>query len=204
MHLSWPKSGPVCSGLHAMFQDLKSQFGSSLHSVTSLLQRPLTLCSGPRAVPAPGGSADRAASKLLRRAAAIRMQTDLADLLDQHASARQLMRYLDLVERALGRSLSAWERLPLKVHVRALAELEKLVRDWSNDGLAELRSRTAVLVKNRPADDALHSPDLDATQRADVSEVEHSIYEESQRSWAGGDPAVAASAALAFAPTQPG
>ena len=187
-----------------MFQDLKSQLSSSLHSMSQLLNRPLALRSGAPALPAPGGPAERAAAKLLRRAAATRMQADLADLLDQHASARQLMRYLDLVERALGRGLSAWERLPLKVHVRALAELEKLVWDWSTDGLAELRSRTAVLVKNRPVDIASQSPDLDATQRADVSEVEHSIYEESQRSWAGGGPAGAASAALAFVPTRPG
>ena len=187
-----------------MFQDLKSQLGNSLHSVASLLQRPLALRSGARAAPAQGGPADRTAAKLLRRAAANRMQADLADLLDQHASARQLMRYLELVERTLGRGLSAWERLPLKVHVRALTELEKLVSDWSADGLAELRSRTAVLVKSRPVDAALDSLDLDATQRADVSEVEHSIYEESQRSWAGGGAPGAGSAAPAFAPTQPG
>lgn len=187
-----------------MFQDLKSQFGSSLHSVSLLLQRPLTLRSGARAVASHGGTAERAAAKLLRRAAAVRMQTDLADLLDRHASARQLMRCLDLVERALGRGMSAWERLPLTVHVRALAELEKLVWNWSTDGLAELRSRTAVLVKNRPADEALQSHDLDATQRADVSEVEHSIYEESQRSWAGGGAPGIGSAAPGFASTQAG
>ena len=187
-----------------MFQDFKSQLSSSLHSVSQLLNRPLALRSGAPALPAQAGPAARAAAKLLRRAAATRMQTDLADLLDQHASARQLMRHLDLVERALGRGLSAWERLPRKVHARALTELEKLVWDWSTDGLAELRSRTAVLVKNRPADDALHSLDLDATQRADVSEVEHSIYEESQRSWAGGGPAGAGSTAPTFGPTQAG
>ena len=187
-----------------MFQDLKSQLGNSLHSVSRLLQRPLALRSAAPARPAPAGPAERAAAKLLQRAAATRMQTDLADLLDQHASARQLMRYLELVERALGRGLSAWERQPLKVHAKALAELEKLVWDWSNDGLAELRSRTAVLVKNRPAESTPQSNDLDATQRADVSEVEHSIYEESQRSWAGGGPVGAASAALAFVRTQPG
>lgn len=187
-----------------MFQDLKLQLSNSLHSVSQLLTRPLAMRSGASALPAQGGPAQRAAAKLLRRAAATRMQTDLADLLDQHASARQLMRHLDLVERALGRGLSAWERLPLKIHVKALAELEKLVWDWSTDGLAELRSRTAVLVKNRPADAAPQSPYLDATQRAEVSEVEHSIYEESERSWVGTGPAGAASAALTFASTRAG
>ena len=34
---------------------------------------------------------------------AIRMQADLADLLDQHAAARQLMRHLDVDECALRR-----------------------------------------------------------------------------------------------------
>ena len=184
-----------------MFQDLKSQLGHSLHSVASLLHRPLTLHGGAGASAAQGS----ATAKARGRAVAIRMQTDLADLLDLHASARQLMRHLDVVDRALRRGgLPAWERLPIRVHVKALAELESLVWDWSTDGLAELRSRTAVLVKNKPADDAPQSLYLDATLHADVSEVEHSIFEESQRSWAGGGAAGAASAALAFAPTQAG
>ena len=191
-----------------MFQDLKSQIGSSMHSMGRLLQRPLTLRSGASATPAPRSNEERAQ----RRSAAIRMQIDLADLLDQHASARQLMRHLDAVERALQHGgLSAWERLPVKVHVRSLLELESLVRDWSATGLAELRSRTAVLVKNRPADNAPASQYFDATQCADVTEVEHSIFEESQRSWLGGGSlatslttSFATSFASGFAPTQPG
>ena len=189
---------------HAMFQDLKSQLGSSMHSVRRLLQRPLALRGGARATPPQRNTAERTAAKARRRAVAIRMHADLADLLGLHPSARQLMRHLDVVEHVLRRhGLSAWERLPVKVHVKALGELESLVWDWSATGLAELRSRTAVLVKNRPADNAPESLYFDATQCADVTEVEHSIFEESQRSWAGGG-SLATSFALGFAPTQPG
>jgi hypothetical protein len=173
-----------------MFRALKSQIGNSIHSMGRLLQRPLTAAGSAAAASPQRSKADRAQ----RREAAIRMQIDLIDLLDKHPSTRQLMRHLDAVERALQRGgLSAWERLPVKVHARALLELDSLVQDWSATGLAELRSRTAVLVKNRPA---VRAPDIrapeshyfDASQRADVSEVEHSVFEESQRSWAGGGP----------------
>ena len=100
------------------------------------------------------------------------------------------MRHLDVVECALRRGdLSAWERLPVRVHVKALAVL---------------RSRTGVLVRNKPAHDAPQRRYLDATQHADVAEVEHSIFEESQRSWAGGGALGGASTAPAFAPTQTG
>ena len=170
-----------------------------------LLQRPETLRSGAQVTHPQGSPAARESTKLRQRTAAIRMQTDLADLLDQHAAARQLMRQLDVVECALRRGdLLAWERLVVRVHVKALAELESLVWDGSTDGLAELRSRTAVRVRNKPADDAPQNLCLDATQHADVTEVEHSIFEESQRSWAGGGAPGTPSAAPVFAPTQAG
>ena len=197
---------------HAMFQDLKSQLGSSMHSLGRLLRRPVAPRGGARPTPPPQRyTAERAAERTAakaRRAVAVRMHADLADLLGLHPAARLLMRHLDVVEHVLRRhGLSAWERLPVKVHVKALGELESLVSDWSAAGLAELRSRTAVLLKNRPADNAPASLYFDATPGADVTEVEHSIFEESQRSWAGGGSltnSFATSFASGFAPTQPG
>ena len=169
-----------------MLQEIKSQIGSSISSVGRFLQRPVSL----RRKPQPGSRANRAgrrsASELKQRAAALDMQADLAWLLDQHESARHLMRHLGCVERVLHRGgPQALTALPVKVLARALAELERLVTDWSPVGLADLRSRIAVMLKNRPAETPAEPvQQFDPTQRAIVTEVEHSVFEESQRNWA--------------------
>jgi hypothetical protein len=98
------------------------------------------------------------------------------------------MRHLEFTERALqDRGVSGLERLPVRVVAKALAELENLVRDWSAVGLAELRSRMAVMVKSGPADEALEDLPFDTAQGAVVTEVEHSVFEASQRQWTSDD-----------------
>jgi hypothetical protein len=192
-----------------MFEALKLRLGRSFVSFGRVLQQtirlPGTSSSAPRRVrarPSRGRDTERTAE----RVAAARMQSDLATLLDQHTSTRGLMRHLDLIDRVLRRSgIATWERLPTRVHVKALAELESLVTDWSAAGLAELRSRTAVLLKGRPAEAAaeharIGSAEIDATQRADVSEVEHAVYEEMERSWIEAGSLTAAEAAAAARP----
>ena len=127
-----------------------------------------------------------------------RMQHDLYQLLNRHPDSRRLMRNLYRVERALRHGgIAALEAAPSKVLVRALDEMERLVWDWSPVGLAELRSRIAVLLKARPAgegvDNAASSQAIDlvdfeqahrgAADQVDVSEVEHSDFEEMERNW---------------------
>jgi hypothetical protein len=98
------------------------------------------------------------------------------------------------------------------VLVRALTELERLVRDWSPAGLAELRSRLAVLVKNKPVQpeppptttqpEPLEGPaskisvfaGLDSAQPADVTDVtddEKELFAAMERSWVGQVPKAA-------------
>lgn len=172
-----------------MLQDIKSQLGSSISSVGRFLQRPVTLRSKQQPSPRANRAGQRSALEMKRLAVALDMEADLAWLLDQHESARHLMRHLGYVERVLHRGgPEALEELPVKVLARALAELERMVTDWSPVGLAELRSRMAVTLKHRPAETAADPlAQFDATQRAIVTEVEHSVFEESQRNWANSD-----------------
>ena len=158
-----------------------------MQSVGRFLQRPVSIRIG---APKASAADQRAAQKKRLRASLRYMQSDLKHLLDQHESTRTLMRHLCFVERALRRGgLVGLERVPTRVVAKALAELESLVWDWSPVGLAELRSRLAVTLKNRPADDTADHQQLDTSQRAIVTEVEHSMFEQSQRHWSGRDEA---------------
>jgi hypothetical protein len=181
-----------------MLNDIKSQLGHSLHSVQRFLQRPISVDKGRMSLglrPNTAGAQSREARHLRDRP----MRHELHALLSQHPSSRQLMRHLDLVERTLRRGgREALEALPIRVITKALAQLELLVRDWSPAGLAELRSRLAVMVKTRPPETereaALReSRSFDAAYNADVSEVEHAEFEEMERSWFGQLPEAAAS-----------
>lgn len=192
----------------AMKQDLKSQIGSSLHLVSTFFKRPLNLQNGEIRLGV-------ARSTLIEQARATerkhvrRMRADLFFMLEQHPASRDLVRALALVERTMQRSgFEGVDKLPQRVLARALTELERLVRDWSPVGLAELRSRLAVLVKNKPVEaekvaGAESEPPegpaskisvfagLDSSQPADVSEVDHELFEEMERSWVGQFPKAA-------------
>jgi len=171
-----------------MLQNLKSQIDSSVGSMRRLLQRPIKL-----------GSSKAKARQQEREAKHQRvrqMRRDLYALFDQHASSRQLMRHLAIVERTLQEEgLQGFEALPMGVITKALAELERIVRDWSPTGLAELRSRMAVLARSRPPQAASATGGVQIDLRAsgplglegvaEVSEVDHSEFEEMERSWVG-------------------
>jgi hypothetical protein len=135
------------------------------------------------------------------------MRRDLYSLLERHPASRQTMRHLDLIERTLRRiDIDAVEALPVKVLAKGLDELEALVWDWSPVGLAALRSRLAVQVKQRrheadaPASSQLERYDsgrYDSSApriEAEVNEVSHELYEELERSWSGQMPAELAQA----------
>lgn len=188
-----------------MFENLKSHIGSSLHSVGAFFKRPLKLQNGELKLGV-ANSKLVAKARSVERKNARRMRADLFSMLEQHPSSRELVRSLAVLEHTLQRKgFEGVERLPPKLLARALTDLERLVRDWSPIGLAELRSRLAVLVKNKPVQaepPVTEGPaskisvyaDLDSAQPTAVTEVEHAVFEAMERSWAGRVPTPAASA----------
>jgi hypothetical protein len=177
-------------GIMTMLNDLKSQFGSSMKTMRRFLERPITVKEGNVTLGVSQTSLREQERERKRRHERM-LKRALYQLMEQHPSSRQLMRYLDLVERTLRRGgLDALEELPVRVIAKALGEMERLVWDWSSAGLADLRSRMAVMVKSRPADAQREAPtteslELDEARQADVTEVDHAMYEEMERSWTG-------------------
>lgn len=172
-----------------MLNDLKAQFSHSMQTMRRLLQQPLDAGESARS--------PRSQAREERRQRVRRMRRDLYQLLEQHPASRQLMRHLDLVECTLRvQGLTAVEALPARVIAKALVQLERLVWDWSPVGLADLRSRLAVIVKNQPIHAVAPAvpADTPASTRvsrslpqelADVTEVDHATFEAMERSWHG-------------------
>ncbi|HEX6705972.1 MAG TPA: hypothetical protein VF169_14505 [Albitalea sp.] len=132
--------------------------------------------AGPRRVNIPADAADTAPSNPLH--------DELRQLLGRHAEARQLMRHLAFVERAvrLGGS-DAIDGLPAEVLKRGLSQLEALVNDWSTPGLAELRLRLVMSAdaKERPSNGK--PSDFNTPERVEVSEATPSVFEAANAGW---------------------
>ena len=176
-----------------MLNELQSKLGSSMKTVRSFLQRPISVRQGNVTLGLPASSL-RAQARDEQRQRVRRMRRDLYELMQQHPTSRQLMRHLDLVERTLRHEgYAAVEALPVRVIAKSLTQLEKLVWDWTPVGLAELRSRLAVMVKNRQPEAEQEAASTAALEldlvthhsAADVTEVDHADFEEMERSWAG-------------------
>ena len=173
-----------------MLDDLKSQIDTKLHTVRRFLERPIQVSNGNLVLGLSPG-AQRVQQRQAQRLRERPMRHDLRDLFEQHPASRRLMRHLDLVSKTLDtKGIVAVEALPTRVLSQALSQLERLVWDWSPAGLAELRSRLAVTLKSRPPETEKESPstdslELDLLRHAEVSEVEHSAFEEMERSWTG-------------------
>lgn len=170
--------------------DLKSRLGRSMNTMRCFLDRPISVAAGTLTI----GLSDsilREQAREEKRQRIRQMKRDLYRLLEQHPSSRELMRHLDLVERTLRRTgFKGLGTLPLRVITKALTEMESLVSDWSPTGLAELRSRMAVMVKEREHEadqDSISTASLELhmPNAADVTEEEHAMFEEMERSWAG-------------------
>lgn len=74
----------------------------------------------------------------------------LAEVLDELPDIRDSVRHLVLVEQGLRTSgLAALYKLPLPVLEQALEQFEGLVTNWSPRGLATLRSKMSVTVRER-------------------------------------------------------
>lgn len=80
------------------------------------------------------------------------MRASLATLLDNQASARAGLRQLAYMDLALDKvGLRALHKVPYEVLRRAHDQLEGLVTNWSDAGLAALRSKMAVaLIEREP------------------------------------------------------
>jgi hypothetical protein len=118
------------------------------------------------------------------------MQLELHRLLGQHRQARHLMRHLGYVERSLGLAgADALDQLPLDVLVKASAQLEQLVTDWSAPGLAELRLRLGMAIADQeeaakhfqPTNSALS--DFDTPHRLQVMEGSESQFRAVEEVW---------------------
>jgi hypothetical protein len=173
-----------------MFNHLKSQLDQSVKTLKRVLDRPIQVTQNGVAL----GVSQSSMQEQMRDARRQRlhaMLNDVSTLLDRHPTTRQLMRHLDLVERTLRRrGLRGVAALPTRITAKAVTEMEQLVVDWSPKGLAELRSRMAIMVKNRPPEEEVGSlstdmVELDMVSSAEVSEVDHSVFEEMERSWTG-------------------
>ncbi len=109
-------------------------------------------------VPRPPTRAQRAAQK--DQATLERARAGLAALLDEDATLRSGLRQLAFVEHALEKK--GWRglhKIPLDVLQKALEQLESMVQNWSDEGLACLRSKMAVAVIDREHMDPSKEPD---------------------------------------------
>ncbi len=181
--------------------DLKAQLGQSVQTVRRFLLRPIRVEQGNVTLgDAAGSLREQSRAREAERQRVRFMRRDLYELLQQHPESRSLMRHLSLIERTMRRKgFEAVETLPVRVISKALVQLESLVRDWSPAGLAELRSRLAVVIKSRPLDAAREAAeaaeaaaiseamalDMAPEYAAEVIEGDDSVYAEFERSWGG-------------------
>jgi hypothetical protein len=177
-----------------MLRDLKSQF----ENVRRLLERPISMKQGAVTLGLTEETR-RIQARDDRRQRVKQMRRELFTLMEQHPGSRKVMSHLDLVERTLrSGGFQTVEALPIRVIAKALSQMEQLVVNWSPVGLAELRSRMAVMVKSRANEPSREEAststlELDLANAADVTEVDdadfdHAEFEEMQRSWAGRAP----------------
>lgn len=89
------------------------------------------------------------------------------------------MRHLAYVERAIARSGSrAFGQVPPPVLQRALEQLELMLRDEHDHGIAPLLDRLQRALRER-------APARRAEAAVDVSEASHSLFDEMEKSWTG-------------------
>lgn len=111
--------------------------------------------SDPAATPGTSSSrrkpADLAADK--ERQDLQRMQASLTALLDRAPDSRKTLRHLEFIEYALQKKgLRALQKVPYDALQRALEQFEGVVTNWSDEGLACLRSKMAVALIDREPD----------------------------------------------------
>jgi hypothetical protein len=120
---------------------------------------------------------------------ALTLRAALKSLLDAHSMTRRVMRHLAFFEGALAiHGLRAMSEVPVEVISVAVEQLEALVSNWSNPGLAGLRSKMAVAIVDRSRDpfygvagDKLS--DFNTDSRLVVGDASHSMFLELERQY---------------------
>lgn len=96
-----------------------------------------------------------------------KMRIELKALLDELPENRTTLRHLSFIEQALDKKgTRALYKVPLDVLRRALVQFEGVVTNWSNEGLACLRSKMAVAIIDREVNDS--NAEADAYRTAAV------------------------------------
>ena len=102
-----------------------------------------------------------------------RMRASLAGLLDEMPDNRSTLRHLAFIEHALGKKgLRALHKVPYDVLTRALDQFEGLVVNWSDEGLAALRSKMAVTLIEREPEGAAPPPARAEPEEAPTSTLD--------------------------------
>ena len=135
----------IAHGVRAFFKaDLKVQRGE--RGIELVLAEPDAAAPAPRK----RGGKPLDAARLKEQQELQRILPSLAALLDELPDNRQALRQLAFVEHALGRKgLRALHKIPYDVLKRALEQFERVVINWSDEGLASLRSKMAVVLIER-------------------------------------------------------
>lgn len=123
-------------------------------------------------------------------ASAAHMLKALKAVLDRHEATRSVLAHLNVVEQALEhRGVAALEDVPTDVLARALSQLEMLVSDWTEPGIAALRAQVkAAMAKPGRLDtprrgaQAKKSTDFD-NSRLQVNEASVSTFMEAHARW---------------------
>lgn len=108
-------------------------------------------------------------------------------VLDQHGASRSVLAHLSVVEQALGHGgLQALEDVPADVLGKALSQLEMLVSDWSQAGIAALRAQIKAAMA-KPGRIDVRSPSKKSTDfdnsRMQVNEASVSVFMEARARW---------------------
>jgi hypothetical protein len=116
---------------------------------------------------------------------ALPLRAALKTLLDSHPKTRRVMRHLAYVEGALAtHGTRAAVEVPIEVLSIAVGQLERLVSNWSNPALAELRSKMAVAIVDRsrdPFDGTDKLSNFFTESRLVVGDASHSMFMELER-----------------------
>lgn len=118
-----------------------------------------------------------------------RMQEALAQVLDQHAGARKVLKHLGYLEHALGRKgARCFLELPVDVLKPALLQLRSVMGQQPSQGLTEVHACLVVTVVDRDLpDDNSDSGRLsvfNVDNKMQVREVSHADFLNADQAWA--------------------
>lgn len=117
-----------------------------------------------------------------------RMQEALAQVLDRHAGARQVLKHLGYLEHALKRKgARCFLDLPIEVLKPALLQLASVMGPQPSQGLTEVHACLVVTVVDRDVDEDSDSSgrrsEFNVGDKLQVREISHSDFVNADQSW---------------------